>query len=89
MIRPGRDPLVPLPGVTVRRVDPLPEMVGRGDYEYRLMVLPRSLGRAQVQRTLAQLAEQGQWEVARVRIAWGGTRRVWIRRRIIRVVRTA
>ncbi len=74
---------------TLRRVDPLPEDLPGGDYEYRMMVLPRPVGRTQVQRLLAELAEQEHWEVAQVRLTWGGMRRVWVRRRIIRVVRTA
>lgn len=60
-----------------------------GDYEYRVVVFPRSFSRAQVQRFLAEHADRGHWEVARVRMYWGGVRRVWVRRRIIRVVRTA
>jgi len=60
-----------------------------GDYEYRVVVFPRSISRAQAQRFLAEHADRGHWEVARVRLYWGGVRRVWLRRRIIRVVRTA
>lgn len=73
----------------LRRVDPLPEDLPGGDYEYRLLVLSCRLGRSQTQRMLAELAEHGHWEIARVRLYWGGARRVWVRRRIIRVVRTA
>lgn len=60
-----------------------------GDYEYRVVVFPRSVSRAQAQRFLAEHADQGHWEIARVVAYWGGLRRVWLRRRIIRVVRTA
>ncbi len=72
-------------------VHPLPEDLpaGSGEFEYRMITLARLVTRAQAQRTLADLAEQGHWEVARVRLYVGGTRRVWLRRRIIRVVRTA
>jgi hypothetical protein len=73
----------------LRPVDPLPQDLPGGEYEYRLVVLPRPVGGAQAQRLLAELAEHGHWEVARVRLYWGGARRVWLRRRIIRVVRTA
>ncbi len=73
----------------LRRVDPLPEGLPGGDYEYRVLVVPRRVGRGQVQRLLADLAEHDHWEVARVRVSWGGRRQVWLRRRIIRVVRTA
>lgn len=73
----------------LRPVEPLPQDLPHGDYEYRLLVFHRLVGRAQAQRLLAELAEHGHWEVARVRLYWGGVRRVWLRRRIIRVVRTA
>lgn len=73
----------------LRRVEPLPERLPGGDYEYRLVVLPGRVGRTQVQRMLAELAEHEHWEVARVLLTWGGARQVWVRRRIIRVVRTA
>jgi hypothetical protein len=37
---------------------------------------------------LTEHAEYGRWELARVQISYGGARRVWLRRRIIRVERT-
>ncbi len=74
--------------LTLRPVDPLPQDLPGGDYEYRMVVLPRLVGRTQAQRLLAELAEHDHWEVARVRLYWGGARRVWLRRRIIRVSRT-
>jgi hypothetical protein len=62
---------------------------GRGDYEYRVLALPRQMSRPQARRLLAELAEHEHWEIAVVRLYPGGARRVWLRRRIIRVVRTA
>ncbi|MFN0285140.1 MAG: DUF5703 family protein [Kineosporiaceae bacterium] len=60
-----------------------------GDYEYRVLTLPRGTSRADARRLLAEHAEYGHWELARVRLYMGGVRRVWLRRKIIRVVRTA
>jgi hypothetical protein len=37
---------------------------------------------------LTEEAEYGRWELSRVRLYAGGVRRVWLRRRIIRVQRT-
>lgn len=76
---------------TLHPVPPLTDdpVARRGDYEYRLVVVPRGASRSEVRRLLAELAERGHWEVARSRVYFGGARRIWVRRRIIRVVRTA
>jgi hypothetical protein len=58
------------------------------EYEYRVLQLPRSLSRAESKRLLTDHAEYGQWELSRVRLYAGGTRRVWLRRKIIRVKKT-
>ena len=60
-----------------------------GDYEYRLLTVPRHTSRAELRRMLAEHAEYGHWELALVRLYMGGSRKVWLRRKIIRVVRTA
>ncbi len=75
----------------LRPAEPLPDDLppGSGDYEYRVITIPRQMSRSQGQQLLAMHAEQGRWEIARVVHYMGGTRRVWVRRRIIRVVRTA
>ncbi len=72
-------------------VDPLPEDLpdSRAEYEYRVVAFRPRVSRQEAQSVLADLAEHGHWEVARVRLYLGGVRRAWIRRRIIRVVRTA
>jgi hypothetical protein len=58
------------------------------DYEYRVISLPRGTSRSDARRLLTEHAEYGRWELARVQISFGGARRVWLRRRIIRVERT-
>ena len=58
-------------------------------YEYRVLTFPRSTSRAEARRLLTEQADQGRWELDRVRVSFGGVRRVRLRRRIIRVVRTA
>ncbi len=58
------------------------------DFEWRVLTIPRGVSRADARRLIAEEAEYGRWELARVRLYMGGARRVWLRRRIIRVVRT-
>jgi Family of unknown function (DUF5703) len=58
------------------------------EYEYRVLQLPGAVSRADVRALLAEHAEYGRWELARVRLFSGGGRKVWLRRRIIRVQRT-
>jgi len=60
-----------------------------GDYEFRVLTFARGSSRSEVRRELTEHAEYGGWELARVQLAFGGARRVWLRRRIIRVARTA
>jgi hypothetical protein len=60
-----------------------------GEYEYRLIVLPRYTSRAEAIRLLTDHAEYGHWELARVQVFMGGARKAWLRRRILRVARTA
>lgn len=56
-------------------------------YEYRTFTVPRDHGRAETARLLTEHAEYGRWELAQVRVYFGGHRKVWLRRRIIRVQR--
>ena len=58
-------------------------------YEYRVLTLSRETSRSDVRRLLTEHAEYGRWELARVRLFMGGGRKVWLRRKIIRVARTA
>ncbi|WP_459641954.1 DUF5703 family protein [Kineococcus sp. NUM-3379] len=66
-----------------------PAPVDPADYEYRTLTFPRSTSRAEARRLLTEQADYGRWELDRVRVSLGGVRRVRLRRKIIRVVRTA
>ena len=57
-------------------------------YEYRVLTFPRSTSRAEARRLLTEHADYGRWELDRVRLSFGGVRRVRLRRKIIRLVRT-
>ncbi len=54
------------------------------EYEFEKLVISREHSRHAVTRMLVERAEQGGWELDRVRVARDGTRRVQLRRRIIR-----
>jgi hypothetical protein len=54
------------------------------EYEFSRLLISREHSRSAVTRMLVEQAEQGGWELDRVRISWDGTRRVQLRRRIIR-----
>ena len=66
-----------------------PEGAPDADFEYRLITMPRGTTRSEARRALTEHAEYGRWELARVQLEFGGARRVWLRRRIIRVSRSA
>lgn len=55
------------------------------DYEFQRFSIPRSLSRSAVRRMLTDHAEYGGWELARLRLYPDGSRKVELRRRIIRV----
>ncbi|WP_129337772.1 DUF5703 family protein [Cellulomonas endophytica] len=54
-------------------------------WEYRVLTLPTSTSRSEATRLLTEQAEYGRWELARTRLFAGGLRKVWLRRKIIRV----
>ena len=54
------------------------------EYEFDKLVIPRDESRNVVTRLLVDRAEHGGWELDRVRIGADGTRRVVLRRKIIR-----
>ncbi len=54
-------------------------------YETRVLTLPRESSRNDVRRLLTEHAEYGRWELARLCLYQGGERKVWLRRKIIRV----
>ena len=58
------------------------------EYEVRELRFPRGTTREEARALLTEHAEYGRWELARVRLWPDGRRHVWLRRRIIRVVRT-
>jgi hypothetical protein len=54
------------------------------EYEFDRLVLPGELSRNSVTRMLVERAERGGWELDRLRLAPDGTRRIILRRKIIR-----
>jgi Family of unknown function (DUF5703) len=58
------------------------------EFSYRVVYLPRSTSRDATRRILTDHAEHGDWELARLRLYADGSRKVTLRRQIIRVVRT-
>lgn len=57
-------------------------------YEFRVVDVPRDASRADVRQLLTEQAEYGRWELARTRVYEGGARKVWLRRRTMRVAST-
>lgn len=58
------------------------------EYEYRDLEIPRGTTRNATRQALAEHAEYGRWEIARVRVYRDGSRRVTLCRKIIRRMRT-
>jgi hypothetical protein len=54
------------------------------EYEFDKLLISREVSRGAVTRMLVEMAEQGGWELDRLRLGPDGTRRVQLRRRIIR-----
>lgn len=59
------------------------------EYEYRVVTFGRNVSRSDIRRSLGEQAEYAHWELARSVVYVGGTRRAWLRRKVIRVQRTA
>jgi hypothetical protein len=59
------------------------------EWEFDSVTFPRDFSRNVVRKLLVERAEQGGWVLDRVRIGHDGKRRVILRRKIIRAVRTA
>jgi len=57
-------------------------------YEWRVVDIPAHISRSDARSMLTEHAEFGAWELARSVLYVGGARRVWLRRRTMRVVRT-
>lgn len=71
---PSKDRRPPAPGV---------------EWEFERVTFTRELSRNVVTKLLVERAEQGGWVLDRVQIRSDGIRRVTLRRKIIRAVRTA
>ncbi|WP_141013273.1 DUF5703 family protein [Nocardioides sambongensis] len=64
--------------------------LGRGvEWEFERVTFDREFSRNVVTKLLTERAEHGGWELDRVQIGPDGKRRVVLRRKIIRAVRTA
>ncbi len=59
-----------------------------GQYEYRVLTIDRHTSVPDARRMLTEEAEYGRWELARTRLYIGGERKVWLRRKIIKVTPT-
>lgn len=59
-------------------------MTSMHEWEYQRLFLPRGTSRTGAARLLAQHAEYGHWELDRLRLYPDGSRRVLLRRKIIR-----
>jgi hypothetical protein len=59
------------------------------EWEFDTVTYAREFSRNVVTKLLVERAEHGGWELDRVRIGPDGKRRVVLRRKIIRAVRTA
>lgn len=58
------------------------------DYEFQIVSIPPRMSIGAARAGLTERAEYGRWELARTRLYHGGGRKVWLRRRIIRVSST-
>ncbi len=58
------------------------------EYEYRVLTFGREVSRSDMRRSLGDHAEYAHWELARTVLYVGGTRRAWLRRKVVRVQRT-
>lgn len=57
------------------------------EYEFQYLVLPRGTPGSTARRLLTEQAEYGHWELTRVLRFPDGTRKVTLRRRILRISR--
>jgi hypothetical protein len=55
------------------------------EWEFEKLIIARDFSRHVVTKMLVERAEHGGWELDRIRVAPDGTRRVVLRRRIIRM----
>jgi len=57
-------------------------------WEIREVPLPSKSSRQEAKTILTELAEYGRWELVRTRIYPNGIKRMWVKKRILRVERT-
>jgi hypothetical protein len=69
---------------TGRREPALGRVRRTAELEFERLTIPRDFSRNVVTRMLVERAEQGGWELDRLRILHDGTRKVVLRRKIIR-----
>lgn len=58
-------------------------------YEYLVVTLGRDDSLPDARRLLTEHAEYGKWELERSRLYLGGGRKFWLRRKVMRIERTA
>ncbi|WP_410505902.1 DUF5703 family protein [Intrasporangium sp.] len=58
-------------------------------YEYRVLTFDRHTPKAAARQAVREHAEYGRWELVRSVRYEGGVHRMWLRRKIMRVQRTA
>ncbi|MFV0285589.1 MAG: DUF5703 family protein [Demequina sp.] len=57
-------------------------------FEWRVVDIPSAITRSEARSILTEQAEYGRWELARSQKFIGGARRVWLRRKVMRVQRS-
>lgn len=55
------------------------------DYEFQVLTIPKGTSISLARQALTDEAEYGRWELARTQKFIGGGKKVWLRRRIMRV----
>ncbi len=63
-------------------------MVTMAEYTYLVLSLPRGTTRDTARQIMTEHAERGGWEIDRLRLYPDGRRRIQLRRKVIRAVRT-
>lgn len=58
-------------------------------YEYMVVSVGPKDSMREVRKLLTDYAEYGKWELERTRLYMGGVSKFWLRRRVLRVERTA
>lgn len=59
------------------------------EYEYRVLTFDRLTPKAEARQAVREYAEYGRWELARTVVYVTGAKRMWLRRRIMRIQRTS